>query len=275
MTIVIPSPPARGYTGNRPMLNLRAYKSAEARMPQVKKTVSGGLPFTKEPGSWVMFAVAFFTGAAVSGFTPRAVLVFAALALVLMAKAPLLGYLRKGEKDALGGLLPYLLPGLGILSWSVWMNPPLAFLYLAGGLLFALYYYLEKRKKLPLIYSEAAGMAVMGLAAVIGASLAGDMAPWTYLWPMFFVFYFASSFRVRLFSKDRKYRLMGVIYSGAVLLSSAALALKGHLIFISFLPLVEDLYSSLRPRKEKFRAIGLKEAVKAVIFAAILIAVSV
>ncbi len=233
-----------------------------------KKEKGFKLLYTAEPGSWVMFLAAFAAGAAkAASFGIESATVLLTLFLFLLAKSPALKLIKNREPQAVWSALVLGVPAISGLVFSAMRGPFLLPLYAAGGALLALNLLSARRGHL--LRAEAFGMAVMGLAAVMAES-AGDGRPaGLYLWPIFFAFFFSSSFRVRLAVK--KYRIIGALYAGAILTASAALALMGHLLFIAFSPLLEDFYSALKGGREKFREIGLKEAAKTAIFAAIVI----
>ena len=233
----------------------------------------GAFSFTKEPGSWVMFLAAFVSGAVVSGrFVTMSVIVFVSLALMLLAKSPVVSMFRGRKWGLLPDVSVMVLPALAGIFYSAWLYPPLAFLYGAGAALFALNYYFEThRKKFPPICAEACGMAIMGLMAAVAASVTGGIERHLYLWAVFSLFFFASSFRVRYFNFP-KYRPAGAIYSGLLAAGGIAAAALGHPVFLAFLPLSEDFYRSMRPMKEKFKRIGLISSAKVLVFAALVIA---
>ena len=228
------------------------------------------IPYTKEHGAWVMFGIAFITGTAKAGMiTAVGLIVFLSLALFLMAKAPVATLLRRGEKSGLPFIALYIILGSAGCIYSIIRKPDLIFLYGAGVCLIILYF-IFGRKSLPVL-SEASAMAIMGLVASIAASLNSDVPGQLYLWVMFFVFYFASSFRVRF--TMMKYRIISGVYSSLILLLSVIGAYTGRAIFISFLPLFEDLYSSVKGKKEEFKRIGIIETLKSIVFAALIIAI--
>lgn len=216
-----------------------------------------------------MFGVAFITGAIkAESLTALTIIVFISLSLLLAAKTPASGFLKRREKAVLYSMVIFLLPGLSGCLYSAVKQPSLIFLYAAGMALLILYFILL-RKGFPFI-SEACGMAIMGLVAGIAASVNGEIMPNLYLWFMFFAFYLSSSFRVRL--TIARYRLISGIYAALMLFLAGLMALTGRLIFMSFLPLIEDVYSSVRGKKESFKSLGIISTIKAVVFALLLIA---
>lgn len=223
------------------------------------------LIYTKEPGTWVMFVIAFITGVAKAGSIDiLTVTVFISLSLLLMLKAPLSVFFKRKDPDILPSIVLYSVLGSAGCLYSVIKQPPMIFLYAAGFALM-LPYFVFLRKGFPL-FSEACGMAIMGLVASIAASLGSRIYPTLYLWGLFFAFYFASSFRVRLAIK--KYRTLCLVYSGMVLLLSVSLAVSGkQWIYLSFLPLTEDIYAVVANKKESFKQLGIISTIKAVIFA--------
>jgi hypothetical protein len=224
--------------------------------------------YTREYGSWVMCAVSFVAGTVKAGeVSALTAVVFLSVGLLLMAKAPAERLLRRPDGLALRSLLIFALPALAGVAYSVFMQESLIYLYLSGVGVLALYVLI--RGKGYLVAEEAAGMAVMGLVAAIAASLGGDAASHLYLWPLFSAFYFSSSLRVRL--AKPLYRVLSGAYSGALLLSGVVLAFIGHLLMLSFLPLLEDLYAVVRGRREPFKRLGIIESAKAVVFAALVI----
>ncbi|MBI5026595.1 MAG: YwiC-like family protein [Nitrospirae bacterium] len=233
------------------------------------------LPYTKEQGSWVMFIIAFSTGAIKTGnINITLSLVFLSLCLFLMAKSPAVNVIKRGNRGELPWISGYIIPGLAGFLYSTVKVPPLFSLYIAGITLIVLYLILNLKGIQ--VLSEASGMALMGLTAAIGASAAAGTLLNLYLWPMFFIFYFASSFRVR--ATIKRYRLIGMLYSGLVLSVSGIMVLKGVLLFLAFLPLFEDIYAFIKGRKvvdstlrEDFKRLGIIETIKAIFFASILI----
>ena len=237
-----------------------------------------------EPGSWVMFLAAWWTGAAVSAapavsdggapaITPFSVLVFLAFCALLLIKPAASAALKQ---KAFRPVLYMALPPLAVLAGAAWLKPSLAPFYLAGGVLMAIYFLIERKSH---FYAEVTGMAVMGLAAAISVAVNnwnggwnnGGPLPGIRLGLLFFAFFLSSPLRVRLTSA--KYRKAAIIYCGVILGGSIAAGLSGHPVFFAFLPLAEDLFSAARRRtKEKFRAIGIAETVKTAVFA-VLVAV--
>ncbi|MDA8173348.1 MAG: hypothetical protein M0018_02015 [Nitrospiraceae bacterium] len=237
-----------------------------------------------EPGSWVMFLAAWWTGAAVSAapavsdggapaITPFSVLVFLAFCALLLIKPAAPAALKQ---RAFRPVLYMALPPLAVLAGAAWLKPSLASFYLAGGVLMAIYFFIERKSH---FYAEIAGMAVMGLAAAVSVAVNNWNAVWNDGGPLpgirlgllFFAFFLSSPLRVRLASP--KYRKAAIVYSGVILACSISAGLSGHPVFFAFLPLAEDLFSAIRKRtKENFRAIGITESVKTVTFA-ILVAV--
>ena len=223
-----------------------------------------------------MFLAAFAAGVLVSG-GPRMItaIVFVSLTLLLLVKTPAVNMIRSSNLDRLPDLAMLALPGFAGLAYSAWLSPSLGLLYAAGALLFALNYYFGKdgkSKKFPPIYAEGFGMAIMGQVAVISSSVTGGIGKHLYLWAMFSLFYFASCFRVR-YPGLKRYRPIGAVYSGALLLAGLAGAALGHPVLLAFLPLAEDVWSAVkrREKKEKFRQIGLLSTAKVLVFAAILV----
>ncbi len=233
------------------------------------------LPYTREPGSWVMFLMAFAAGTAVGGrLVTMSVIVFVSMALMLLARTPVFHMVRGRKWEFLPDVALLVLPALVGIFYSAWLYPALGLLYAAGAPLFALAYYFEGRRgKLPPVFAEACGMAIMGLVAAIASSVTGGIGRHLYLWAVFSLFYFASSFRVR-YANFPGYRRIGALYCGLLITGGVAAAWLGHPVFLAFLPLAEDFYSALRPggRKLKFRQIGLISTVKALVFAAIVVA---
>ncbi|MDA8172865.1 MAG: YwiC-like family protein [Nitrospiraceae bacterium] len=233
------------------------------------------IPYTKEPGSWVMFLAAFSVGSAVSGrFVTMSVIVFVSLALMLLAKSPAVSMVRGRKWEFLPDVFVLVLPAFAGIFYSAWLYPPLGLLYGAGAALFALNYYFEgRRSRFPRVYAEACGMAIMGLIAAIASSVAGGIPRHLYLWAVFSLFYFASSFRVR-YANSPGYRRAGAVYSGLLIFGGIAAAALGHPVFLAFAPLAEDFYSSLKTGrgKLKFRQIGLISTAKVLVFAVLVIA---
>lgn len=228
------------------------------------------IPFTKEPGSWVMFGIAFVTGAAKANeISCMTFVILVSLSLLLMAKAPLSILLKRRDRDIVLPLTGYILIGSAGCLYSIIKQPQLIALYAAGAILVSLYFTLG-RKDFPVL-SEASGMAIMGLAAAIAASAGNDISSKLYLWPVFFLFYLASSFRVRF--AMMRYRIISGIYSGILIVASGIMAYAGRLVFLSFLPLAEDIYSAITGRKEDFKRLGIIETIKSVIFGLILISI--
>ncbi|MEW6410457.1 MAG: YwiC-like family protein [Nitrospirota bacterium] len=226
------------------------------------------IPYTREPGSWIIFAIAFVTGTVKAGrIDLTSIILLISLALFLMAKTPFSNILKKKGRSELAFILLYITIGsLGCL-YSISIQPSMLFLYIAGIILISLYFIFGRKGFL--LLSEASGMATMGLVSAIAAGVGGEILSKIYLWPMFFIFYFASSLRVRF--AITKYRLLSRIYSGIILTVSGVMIYTGKLIFLSFLPLLEDFYSALKVKKEGFKRLGVLETIKALIFAFILI----
>ena len=215
-----------------------------------------------------MFGIAFITGAIKADrITALTIIVFISLSLFLTAKTPASNFLKRREKSVLYSMGIFLLPGSFGCLYSALKQPFLIFLYMPGMILLVLYFVLL-RKGFPTL-SEACGMAIMGLVASIAASVARGTASFFYLGLMFFSFYLASSFRVR-FAVPR-FRMISGIYSGIALLVSIIMVSAGRLIFLSFLPLTEDVYSSLKGKKESFKSLGIISTIKAIVFALLLI----
>lgn len=213
-----------------------------------------------------MFVIAFVSGAIKADRADlTTIIVFISLSLLLMLKAPLSVFFKRKDPDILPTIVFYAAVGFAGCLYSVFKQPPMIFLYAAGFVLM-LPYFVLLRKGFP-VAAEACGMAIMGLVAGMAASIGSrQIYPNLYLWGMFFVFYFASSFRVRLTIK--KYRVMCFVYSGVVLLTSILFAVAGHKwIYISFLPLTEDIYAAAINKKESFKRLGIVSTIKAVIFA--------
>lgn len=228
------------------------------------------IPYTKEHGAWVMFAIAFVTGTAKAERVDEVNLVlFLSMALFLMAKAPVSGFLRTSDKSGLPFIALYGALGAAGCLYSILRQPDLLVLYLAGLVLIFLYF-IFARKGFPVL-SEASAMAIMGLVAGISSSIGGDILSKLSLWLMFFLFYLASSFRVRLMMK--KYRTIAVVYSSLMLLLSGVMTALGRSVFIAFLPLLEDLFAAQRGRKEEFKRIGIIETVKSIVFALLIIVI--
>lgn len=226
------------------------------------------IALTKEPGTWIMFAIAFITGAAKAGRVDSVtIVVFVSLSLFLMAKAPIASFLRNKDKSIIPTIILYIVAGSSGSLYSILKQPALILLY-GCAIILIIAFFLFGRKGSPLL-SEASGMAIMGLVACIAASLGGEISANLYLWLMFFVFYFASSLRVRFTIK--KYRILSGIYSGLILLLSAFMVYMGRWIFLSFIPLVEDSYSALTGKREDFKRLGIKETIKAIVFALLVI----
>lgn len=226
------------------------------------------IPYTKEHGAWVMFAIAFVTGTAKAGSIGAVnLIVFISLAFFLMAKAPMASLLRRGDKNGLPFIFLYIILGAFGCLYSIIRHTDLIFLYSAGVILIILYF-IFGRKGLPVL-SEASAMAIMGLVAAISASVSNGIQPKLYLWLMFFVFYLASSFRVRLTMK--KYRVISGLYSGLILLLSSIMVFLGEPLFLSFFPLIEDLYSAAKGTREEFKRIGIIETIKSAVFALLVI----
>lgn len=217
-----------------------------------------------------MFVIAFITGVVKAGrIDIKTIIVFISLSLLLMLKAPLSVFFKRKDPDILPSIILYSVIGSAGCLYSIIKQPPILFLY-AAGLALMLPYFVFLRKGFPVL-SEACGMAAMGLVASIAASTGSQIYPNLYLWGMFFAFYFASSFRVRLTTK--KYRTMCIVYSGIVLMVSVFLAVADkQWIYLSFLPLVEDLCSAVANKKESFKRLGIVSTIKAVIFAALVAA---
>lgn len=215
-----------------------------------------------------MFAIAFITGVVKAGRIDSATLiVFVSLSLFLMSKAPVAGFLRNKEKSLLPSIFFYIIAGSAGSLYSILKQPSLILLYVSA-VIFIIPYFLFARKGSPVL-SEASGMAIMGLVACIAASIGSEIPPNLYLWPMFFFFYFASSLRVRFTIK--KYRVISGLYSGIVLLASAIMVYMGRMIFISYLPLIEDIYAALTGKKDDFKRLGIIETIKSIAFAILIL----
>lgn len=217
-----------------------------------------------------MFGIAIVAGAAkANGISCMTFVVLFSLTLFLMAKAPLSILLKRRDRDIILPLTCYILIGSAGCLYSIIKQPQLIVLYASGAILVSLYFILG-RKGFPVL-SEASGMAIMGLAAAIAASAGNDISSKLYLWPMFFLFYLASSFRVRF--AIMRYRIISGIYSGLLIATSGIMAYAGRLVFLSFLPLAEDVYSAITGKKEEFKRLGMIETIKSVIFGLILISI--
>lgn len=224
--------------------------------------------FTKEPGTWVMFLTAYITGFIKGGRASwLPVIVFISLSLLLMAKAPVSVFLKRREQDALYSAGFLLLPAFLGCLYSAVKQPLLIFFYAVGTVLL-ISYFVFLAKGFPVV-SEGCGMAVMGLAAGVAAAAEGETALALCLSGMFFSFYLASSFRVRFSIPG--YRITSGAYSGGVLIAAGIIASTGKPIFLSFLPLLEDVYSSFRGRKESFKRLGILSTLKTVAFAMLLV----
>ncbi len=233
------------------------------------------LSWTREPGAWVMLLVAFAAGTAVSGrFVTISVIVFFSLVLLLLAKSPALFMIRGRRWEFLPDMAALVLPAVAGIFYSAWLYPPLGFLYGAGAALVALnYHFGGKGGKFQHVFAEACGMAVMGLVATIASSLSGGILRHLYLGAFFFLFYLASSFRVR-YAGSPGFRRIGMIYSALLVAGGIAAAALAHPAGLSFLPLVEDFYSSLKIGKQRpaLRRIGLISTAKALVFAVLIVA---
>lgn len=224
--------------------------------------------YTKEPGTWVMFVIAFITGAVKAGSMDHVtVITFVSLGLFLMAKGPVSSYLKNKDKRLLPSVLAYILIGSAGSLYSLLRQPYLIMFYgLAAALIISFFFFLRKGFPLP---AEVCGMSIMGLAAGIAASINGAILPNLYLCLMFFVFYLASSFRVRFTIK--KYRVLSGVYSGLIMLFSAVMVYTGNRIFVAFLPLIEDVYAAITGKRDDFRRLGIIETIKSVAFAFLLV----
>lgn len=241
---------------------------------KVQKSKSKNLSWKKEPGAWVMFLAAFSSGAAVSGrFVMVSAIVFFSLVLMLLAKSPLLSMIRGRRWEYLPDMAALVLPAAAGISYSAWLCPPLGLLYGAALGLMALNYYLEGRGKRFL--AEACGMAIMGLVAVIASSVSGGVTRHLFLGAAFFLFYFASSFRVR-YATFPGLRRTGLIYCSLLVAGGVAAALFSHPAGLAFLPLIEDIVASLKTveqkQKPKLRRLGLISTAKVLFFAVLIVA---
>lgn len=226
--------------------------------------------FTREPGTWVMFIIAFITGAVKAGRPDLiTLLVFVSLSLFLMAKAPLASFLKNRGKGLLPSIIAFAAGGTAEGIYPVMIKPHIVLLYAAAAVLILLFF-IFLRKGFPML-SEACGMAIMGDVACMAASINSSIQPNLYLWLFFFAFYFASSFRVRFTIK--RYRVLSGVYSGLIVFAGLVMALEGRLLFLSFLPLIEDVYAALTGRRDDFKTLGFIETAKSIIFAVILIAI--
>lgn len=226
--------------------------------------------YTKEPGTWVMFVIAFIAGAIKAEKIDHiTVITFISLSLFLMAKGPVASYLKKKDHGLRWSIGIYILLGFAGTLYSVLSQPYLVILYGAAFVLI-IFFFFFLRKGFPL-FSEVCGMAIMGIAAGIAASINGAILPNFYLCLVFFVFYLASSFRVRFTIK--KYRVFSGVYSGLIILFSVVMVSTGNRIFVAFLPLIEDIYASITGKRDDFRRLGIIETLKSVVFAFLLVAV--
>lgn len=224
--------------------------------------------YTKEPGTWVMFLIAFIAGAIKAGSMDHVtVIVFVSLSLFLMAKGPVASYLKKKDQDLLWSIGIYILIGSAGSLYSILSRPYFIVLYGTAAVLIVFFFFFL-RKGFPL-FSEVCGMAIMGIAAGIAASINSAILPNLYLCLMFFAFYMASSFRVRFTIK--KYRLLSGVYSGLIMLFSAVMVYTGNRMFVAFLPLIEDIYASISGKRDDFKRLGIIETIKSVVFAFLLV----
>lgn len=226
------------------------------------------LSYTKEPGTWVMFAIAFITGAIKAGRVDHVtVAAFVSLTLFLMAKGPVSSYLKNKDKGLLPSVVAFIVIGSAGSLYSILRQPYLTVLYGSAAVLIILFFFFL-RKGFPLL-AEACGMAIMGIVAGIAASLNGVIMLNLYLCLMFFVFYLASSLRVRF--TIRKYRVLSGVYSGLIIAFSAVMVYTGNWMFVAFLPLIEDIYAAITGKRDDFKKLGIIETIKSVAFAFLLV----
>ena len=233
------------------------------------------LAWKKEPGAWVMFLAAFAAGTAVSGrFVTISAIVFFSLAFLLLAKSPLLSMIRGRRWEYLPDMAALVLPAAAGISYSAWLYPSLGLLYGAGAALMALNYYLDAGSgRFRHLYAEACGMAIMGLVATIASSVSGGISRHLVLGGAFFLFYFASSFRVR-YAVLPGLRRIGMVYCALLVAGGIAAAAFSHPAGLAFLPLIEDIGASLKTGKRKLglKRIGLLSTAKVLVFAVLIAA---
>lgn len=232
------------------------------------------IPFPKEHGVWAMLLTSLIIGFAVGGSVGFAgISVVLSLSLLLMAKAPLKSMLRSFEPVHLYWSIAYLLlSGLFLLPFLPLITPRLAILSAMVMLpavpvyLAALFY----KREMQITY-EIPAMALLSLSASFSYTAAGgaDTTTMFSLWLLGLLYYSASSFRVRSSPKSRTLNA-GLIYYSILLLSictAAALGLIPALAGLAFLPILENIWKTLRPRKEKISTLGRTELLKTIIFA--------
>jgi len=242
--------------------------------------MTSAIPFPKEHGVWAMLFTSLAIGFAVAGrITGAGAGVCLSLSMLLMLKAPLREMFRGRRTPRLTAwaLLYSFLGGLSILPFLPRVTPELAVLTGAVmGICVPVYLYgLARRREMQARF-EIPAMALISLSAAFAYRSAGgeDGGLLLRLWLLCFLFYAASSFRVRSTPRSAT-RIPGLAYTGVVLILAGGAALTGTLpplAALAFAPLLEDLWRGLRPRKESFSALGRIELAKTLVFAVLLVA---
>ncbi len=248
-------------------------------MSAIRNTVMNAWPppFPKEHGVWAMMYVSFTVGVVIAGsrnpvIYPTAVGLF----FLLTLKAPLTAFLRKLDGvsafwTAVYGTLA------GLLMLPALFDMPRGLPYLALAVMVPavpVYLWALASRKEMKIHFEAVAMALLSLAGPWGYASAGgnDTTAMIALWAFLVVFYVPSSFRVR-FSPSSRHLKTGAVLTSILLVTIGTAALAGALswlIVLAYLPLLEDLWRAMNPRKEPISLLGRIELAKTLWFAVFL-----
>jgi hypothetical protein len=237
------------------------------------------IPFPKEHGVWAMLAVSVIIGSGAAGsFTTASAALSISLFFLLTSKAPIRSLLRGDDKNSIWWCLAYLtLSGLFMLPMIPLMSIDLFILTTAVMLpAVPIYLYAMWKKREMRIGYEIPAMLLLALAAPFAYAAAGgtQLKVMLILLALCFLYYAASSFRVRSTPGSKSLKA-GLAYD-TLLIAGVAMAASSALIpplaALGFLPILENAWRALSPKKEKLSQLGRVEVIKIVIFATFMIA---
>ncbi|MBI5740213.1 MAG: hypothetical protein HZA16_05765 [Nitrospirae bacterium] len=228
------------------------------------------IPFVKEWGSWAVFLTSCL-GGLITGLQTRpwlcerefagvTALTVLGLSLLINSKSSLAAALRSREKkEHMAWLLFFVIAGLCLL---------IPFLAEGAGafLIFALpaasYLVLLQTGKEHHLAAELNGFALLTAAApAVYFAVTGDMS-----WKLYIavtLFFWAGVFKVRMrLRKTGFLRSVMIVYCVMALLVYYSIGVP----VLMLAPLLENVYTALRPRPEKLRATGYIELSKGILF---------
>ncbi|HEY4716558.1 MAG TPA: YwiC-like family protein [bacterium] len=248
-------------------------------------------PFTREHGSYGMAIASFIIGAGTAGkFSFISLTTLGGIILLIMAKFPLSIIIQRRNLEkgmtkriffwafifTFHGLM-LLAPLLKILNME--QISLLGILAVSHAAIYFFAIAIMKERTLP---AEIAGISTIALSGIFGYVSAGgtNTATALMLWLIILLYYSASVFKVRsLVDKGRKefFRKINFIYPVTCILVTSAFAyfeLIPYLVLLSFIPLLENIYSNFSELNYNFnrlRKVGWTEVLKSAVFGIILI----